>query len=178
MNAPIGESGYDPLNPPGGMNMASTTTQRFTPGQFVRAAIDDTAFYRQRPRGDGDADQLLRKNTQMKVISTAGSFVRVELDSGEVGFVPSVMVEDPDFAPIQYGEDALVDPAVTDNPGLTPPVDPNAAELPPEGTIPTVIDPDPTAVEPPVPDTPPSPPTEAAPSVEPSPPVEPELEEP
>ena len=60
--------------------------------------MDNTAFFKNRPKGDADADKLLVRGTSMKVISTADSYVKVELDSGEVGFVPSVMLEDPNAA--------------------------------------------------------------------------------
>lgn len=101
MNSPVSGSGtFDPLAPPGSMlNTVSTTSATFSPGQFVIASMDNTAFFSRRPRGDAEADKLLRRNTQMKVISSDSSYLRVELDSGEVGFVPSVMVDDPSMAP-------------------------------------------------------------------------------
>lgn len=101
MNAPLTQSGsFDPLAPAGGRTRTETSAgASFKPGQFVRAIIDNTAFFSKRPKGDADADKLLPRETQMKVISADASYVKVELDSGEVGFVPSVMVHDPN-API------------------------------------------------------------------------------
>ncbi len=150
---PMTSSDFDPLRPPGS-SLASTSSggNTFKAGQFVRASMDSTAFFKVRPEADGDADQLLSRNTTMKVISTSGSYLKVELDSGEIGFVPSIMVEDPN---------AMPNPTATTNPGefqVYPPlsnefdaplplIDP--AGLPPEGAIPTVIDPDaPPAVVP------------------------------
>ncbi len=93
---PMMDSGIDPLRQPGSNQLPRTdATSAFTAGQFVQAAIDNTAFFKNRPNGDTDADKLLKRETSMKVISISGSYVKVELDSGEVGFVPSVMVEDP-----------------------------------------------------------------------------------
>jgi len=88
----------------------------------------------------------------------------VELDTtGEVGFVPSVMVENPNARPVPP---TLPPGAIQVYPPLPgagaavplPSVDPAGA--PPEGAIPTIIDPDAPA----------SPPPAAA---EPRPPVEP-----
>ncbi len=93
----------------------------------------------------------------MKVISTGESYVKVELDSGEVGWVPTVMVEDPNAAPASQplpypganpGEYQVYPPLG----GFGAPVPPTSpAELPPEGAIPTVIDPEAPAVSEPVP---------------------------
>ncbi len=145
MTRPINSSGdFDPLRPPGsGSNHIAANAVVFSAGQFVRAILDNTAFFKTKPTGDADANKLLPRGTSMKVISTSGSFVKVELDSGEVGFVPTVMVEDPKAVP----------GASSNNPGefqVYPPVGPygaplpqvNPAEQPPGGAIPTIIDPE------------------------------------
>jgi hypothetical protein len=82
----------------------------------------------------------------MKVISTSGNYLKVELDSGEVGFVPPVMVEDTAGAnsstgtlPSNPNEIQLYPPLPSSTQPL-PPVAPG--EQPPAGAIPTVIDPD------------------------------------
>jgi hypothetical protein len=100
MTAPVSSSSFDPLTPPGSGRTISVINPAaaFVPGQFVRASMDNTAFFNRRPRGNADADRLLARNTQMKVVSVDASYVRVELDSGEVGFVPSVMLETRDSA--------------------------------------------------------------------------------
>ncbi len=146
MTGPISSGDFDPLRPPGGnvgSNVSTVTT--FKAGQFVRASMNNTAFFKNKPKGDGDADKLLTQGTSMKVISTSGSYVKVELDSGEVGFVPSVMLEDPNAAasmPLTNPGEYQVYPPM---PGTgigepLPPLDPTG--LPPDGAIPTVIDPD------------------------------------
>lgn len=98
MNGPVASGDFDPLQTPGSQiaKEDSGATQRIRPGQFVVAAIDNTAFYNQQPGSEAEADKLLSRGTSMKVISISGSLFRVELDSGEVGFVPGVMLEDPD----------------------------------------------------------------------------------
>jgi hypothetical protein len=152
MTGPISSGDFDPLRPPGGNIGKPTLTPgaTFKGGQFVRAAIDNTAFFKTRPKGDADADKLLPRGTSMKVISTSGSYTKVELDSGEVGFIPSVMLEDPSkvslvpsmpvTAPGQY---QIYPPLPGAGAGMgepLPPLDPKG--LPPDGAIPTVIDPE------------------------------------
>jgi hypothetical protein len=145
MTQPISSGDFDPLRPPGSGNANASAGPSFRAGQFVRAAMDNTAFFKNRPKGDMDADKLLTRGTSMKVISNSASYVKVELDSGEVGFVPTVMVEDPSAAasangaPVNPGEFQVYPPLGGYGEPL-PPVDP--AGLPPEGAIPTVIDPE------------------------------------
>lgn len=176
MNAPLTTSGdFDPLAPAGGVvkSGGSTSTATFKPGQFVTALIDNTAFFLKRPKGDADADKLLPRNTQMKVISADSSYVKVELDSGEVGFVPAVMVNDPN-APVPVDstgglymplpESGPVEPL----PNLVP------SNMPPDG-IPPIIDPsipppsDPGAAPVPTPPAPPADGTTPAPAPAPAP---------
>jgi hypothetical protein len=145
MTGPITTGDFDPLRPPGG-NIAKVTPENssFIAGQFVRAAMNNTAFFKSRPNGDADADKLLKQDTSMKVVSTMGSYLKVELDSGEVGYVPSVMVEDPKRAQVPIvpvgGEYPIYPPVQTGIGEPLPVIDP--ASQPPDGAIPTVIDPD------------------------------------
>ena len=161
MTGPVTNGGYNPLLPAGGGNLSTPTA--------------DTAFFQSRPKGEADADKLLKRGTSMKVISTSDSYVKVELDSGEVGFVPSVMLEDPNAAqqmPTTHPGEYQVYPPLPGS-GIGQPlpvVDP--AGLPPGGAIPTVIDPDAPAATAPVP--PVTPPTDQFSA--PVPPVEPKAE--
>lgn len=158
MNAPLSDGGFDPLRTPGSESSGGGGTQGVRPGQFVVATIDNTAFFSQRPGAEADADKLLSRGTSMKVISTSGSYYRVELDSGEVGFVPTVMVEDPDAM-----ADDLSTPFELYPPGFDVEPLPLPEDIPTE-PLPDVIEPEP-ATEPSV---------EPEPSVGPEPSVEPE----
>lgn len=90
----------------------------------------------------------------MKVISDDGSFIKAELDSGEVGFVPSVMVMGKDQEAAQYsGSEYQVYPPID---GVVPlegevPIDSDVPIVPP------IIDPDAPAELPPLPDDAPTP---------------------
>lgn len=146
MNAPMTSSSFDPLGPPGsGGASRSDYGPEFSPGQFVSAAIDNTAFYKQEPKGNEDADKLVDRGTQMKIVSVESNHLQVELDSGEVGYVPTVMVS--------TGESGTEDLIPVDGiyqvyPPLpdTGPIEPlpiiDPGGLPPEGSIPAIIDPD------------------------------------
>lgn len=142
-NRPISSGDFDPLGSPGAMRTSLDSVSGFRGGQFVRAIMDNTAFYQKRPKGDADADKLLPRGTSMKVITQTDNYVKVELDSGEIGFVPAIMVEDPNAVP---------DMSMYGNPNefqVYPPMEGFEAlpevpqgEMPPEGSIPTVIDPE------------------------------------
>lgn len=146
MNTPISSGTFDPLSAPGSQRDTTVVAgPTFTAGQFVLASMNNTAFFRKKPSGDADADKVLTKGTSMKVITTSGSYAKVELDSGDIGFVPTVMLEDPNAlppAPLPGTNEYQVYPPMpmTGVGEPLPIIDPSG--LPPEGAIPTVIDPE------------------------------------
>lgn len=144
--------------------------------------MDNTAFFKVRPKGDADPDKLLKHNTSMKVITSSESYVKVELDSGEVGFVPTVMLENPNapvVPPMTGAGQYQVYPPLPGG-GMTgvgeplPAFDPKG--LPPEGAIPTVIDPEAPSNNAPVPPVTPTTDKFPTPPPAPSPPIEPKVE--
>ena len=141
-NRPITGGDFDPLSSPGSMRSAGSVANGFRGGQFVRAIMDNTAFFSKRPSGEADADKLLPRGASMKVISQVDNYVKVELDSGEIGFVPAIMVEDPNQIPdgSLYGNpnEFQIYPPLE---GVEMPPDVLPGEMPPEGAIPTVVDP-------------------------------------
>ena len=171
-NAPLNSYGtFDPLRAPGsGTNNVDTSYgPEINPGQFVTANILNTAFYKNKPKGSEDADKLLSLGTNMKIVSDDGAYVKVELDSGEVGWVPSVMVSasGTELPPIDGAYQVY--PPLPEGGSLEPLPLLDASGQPPGGSIPTIIDPNapipvpaaPLTVDP-VPDLTPSAP-EAAP---------------
>lgn len=140
MNRPLsGDSSFDPLSIPGsGIRSEPTDTgSEFSPGQFVAASISNTAFYSKRPKGSEDADKLLAIGTNMKIISSDASYVKIELDSGEVGWVPSVMVSTASTP--TDGAYQVYPPMPAGSESTLPLLDSNGA--PPADAIPTIIDP-------------------------------------
>ncbi len=151
LNQPIdGGSETNPLNAPGSNRLKQAGgPASFTPGQFVKAVMDNAAFFSKRPSGAADADKLLKVNTPMKVIEDDGTYVKVELEGGEVGFVPSVMVFDPNApmaglpgAPgdVQPLPPAPVSPLPTGGVGDSVPII-APGEGPPIDSVPAVVDP-------------------------------------
>jgi hypothetical protein len=144
---------FDPLMAPGSGRNAQAAQTGLRPGSYVRAGMDNAAFFKKLPKGDANADRQLPINTEVKVISDDGSFAKVELASGEVGYVPSVQLADPAAVPANLSPNAIqVYPLP---PGALPPggVDPGVPSIPP------VIDPDAPVipVDPSIPDVPPVP---------------------
>ena len=137
MHSPISNGGYDPLMVPGGGVKASGAESGFRAGDHVRAMMDSTTFFKQLPKGDADADKILTRETPMKVIRVADNYLQVELDStGEVGYVPSIMVENPNAQAVDNtrspGEYQVYPPLPSRDP----------VGVPPDGAIPMVIEPD------------------------------------
>lgn len=133
---------FDPLVAPGSNRTAVSTRSGYKPGAFVRTSMDNVAFFANKPKGDASADKTLAGNTEMKVIVDDGSYVKVELNSGEVGYVPTVQVTDQSGSAsvVPSGNEIQLYPPA---PGSVPPiVDPNAPPAP------TVIDPDAPVVVP------------------------------
>lgn len=119
-------------------------------GEFVTAVMDNTGFYKERPEGEANADKLLKANTSMKVISDDGSFVKVELDTGEVGYVSTVQVMgENEGSNLPPGSEVQVWPPVDGGP--IPVADPSEAD-PDVPLVPTDIDPDAPIDEPILPD--------------------------
>lgn len=152
MTSPVSSTSFDPLRPPGtSIQPASTTgttgSSELYPGQFVSANIPNTAFYKNEPKGAQDADKLIALGTEMKIIEMNSGYVKVELDTGEVGYVPTVMVSSPDMTANPPDLLAL-DGAYQVYPPLPggDPIEPlpiiDLSGLPPDGAIPTIIDPD------------------------------------
>lgn len=92
---PIGGGSFNPLLAPGAQLVQpqdAGANYAFKAGQYVTAASNATAFFHNKPQGNAEADELLSAGTSMRVIKSEGSFVKVELDSGKVGFVAAALL--------------------------------------------------------------------------------------
>lgn len=86
---------FDPLLSPGAQLVkpeGTSANYSFKVGQYVTAASNATAFFNKKPQGNADADELLNAGTTMRVIKPDGSFIKVELDSGKVGYVAAALL--------------------------------------------------------------------------------------
>ena len=162
---PLSDNGsFDPLSGPGNQSSSSSRSSNlnassgvsFTPGQWIETSMPNSAFFKVIPKGDATADKVLQVGAPLKYISTQGSYVKVELDSGDVGYVPEIMVTDraaaaslpnipppivPDAPPIP-DEDGFVPVAPGEIPGATLPVPSPSSTVPGtpsvESTLPEV----------------------------------------
>lgn len=91
----------DPLNSPlSNVKTANTqnsgngysSSQSFSAGTWVETAMPDAGFYKKYPRFGGKPTKDLPVSTIGKVISTKKSYTKIELNSGEVGYVSSIML--------------------------------------------------------------------------------------
>lgn len=139
--ANLDSTGIDPLRPPTGNSASSDYRTELRPGAFVSAAINNTAFYLSKPNEDQAADKLLAQGTPMKIIALSGNFTKVELDSGEVGFVPTVMIStgDAGITPLD-GADGQVPVIKLDSDVPLPVLDPGS--LPPAAPAPPIATPE------------------------------------
>jgi hypothetical protein len=170
-------SDFDPLNSPGGSSAvqqgAAVVAPTYKAGQWVETAMANAAFFRSVPKGNARADKVLPAATPMKVVSTKDTYVKVELDSGEIGFVPEIMVlargagtppplpVAPDYSPVSPPVDPALGtpaPAPAPAPGVPPVVPVAPSPLPPVPPVPA-RGPEVPAPAPAVPDVPPPPPT-------------------
>lgn len=147
---------FDPLMHPGSQQVSAVNiagNYNFSAGEYVTAASNSTAFFTNKPTGNAEATELLAAGTSMRVIKTEGSFVKVELDNGKVGYVAAALLlegrqgtGETQGYPLPGGEIPLPLPtgSMPDNlsPGLAPtdldtttplpPIaPPNVGELPP-----------------------------------------------
>ncbi|MFP6867215.1 MAG: SH3 domain-containing protein, partial [Roseibacillus sp.] len=129
------------------------TEPKYTPGSYLEVTDTNAVLYRRYPRGNAQPDQNLAMGTQLKVLGEQGSYVKVETEGGQIGFVPDIMVgtrltgNELPLIPIDPSGQGPIDPS-----GLTP--------LPPLGGDPGFVAPDPevppiSVEEAPTPDSPP-----------------------
>lgn len=94
-NEPI-SSDYNPLDGPSVQRSSNVQTAgnrpSYNPGQWIETIMPNSTFFVRFPKGNATADQILPLGTPLKVVSFKDSFVKVELESGYVGYVPQIMV--------------------------------------------------------------------------------------
>jgi hypothetical protein len=184
----VSSGSFDPLVAPGSGRTPVSSRADYKPGSFVRTNMDNVAFFSKRPQGDMSAEKQLAGNTEMKVISDDGTYVKGELNSGEVGFVLSIQVTDQSSALPAVGSvnefqvyppppgGVIPLPVDGEVPTIPPVIDPTIPEVPATPDAPSLEDP---SVPPASPDATPAPAPAAPPQSTPLPPgneAEPKVE--
>jgi len=171
LNQPLsGNGNFDPLSSPGSSStgssaIAAPTSASYKPGQWVETSMPNATFFRSIPKGNARADKVLAVSTPLKVVSNKGTYVKVELDSGDVGYVPEIMVIERG----NPGEVPVTDPTtpIPEFGSVPPPVDPS--DISGDGLAPPPVVP---SIPPPVPEVPAVPDLPALPDAPPLPEVE------
>ena len=92
-------SEYNPLDGPNAPSLRNQsfrpTGPTYQPGEWVETAMPNSTFFNKIPRGNASADKVLSQGSPLKVISTKGTYLKVELEGGSVGYIPSIMVAEP-----------------------------------------------------------------------------------
>jgi hypothetical protein len=92
-NWSLSDSGFDPLSIPGSASAAiAPAAPTYKQGQWVETSMPNATFFKVFPKGSAVADKVLPVATPMKVVSSRETYLKVELDSGDVGYVPGIMV--------------------------------------------------------------------------------------
>ena len=169
---------FDPLVAPGSGRTPVASRSGYKPGSFVRTNMDNVAFFSKRPKGDVSAEKQLAGNTEMKVISDDGTYLKGELNTGEVGWVLSIQVTDQNSALPAVGSanefqvypptgDVIPLPQDGTVPPIPPVIDPTIPEVPAGPVAPDVPSLEDPSVPPAPPQSTPLPPgNEAEPQVE------------
>lgn len=148
-------SSFDPLNSPGSSSRkssGSSTRQKsavvapsspsYRTGQWVETSVNNATFFTRIPKGNARADKVLRSGTPLKVVSSKGTYVKVQLDSGDVGYVPIIMVIE---RPTGGSVPTLSGPAPAPVPefgSVPPPVDPgdlSSGAIAPVPEVPSIV---------------------------------------
>lgn len=125
---------FDPLDSPGSLRTTAPVEDAgplYQTGQFLETTMPNTAFFSRIPRPNEQPARTLASATPLRVIAMQGTYVKVELESGEIGFVPAIMVGEkpsPNEIPIV--------PVTPGNVMPQPTVGPDGATLAPEPEIP------------------------------------------
>ena len=99
----------------------------FTPGSYLQTINPSSPFFMSYPRIEDQPYKLLPDSTEVKVVSLKGSYAKVEVvRSGEVGYVPSIMLGEK-----RLSNQVPLNPTTndnTDNKQLTPDISPELVD--------------------------------------------------
>lgn len=91
--------GVNPLDPAGSTQFqesvqeSESSSLSHSPGTFLATKSSNTALFSKFPSQSDQPVKTLSLNTEVKVISSKASYTKVEVvETGEVGFVPTVLI--------------------------------------------------------------------------------------
>ena len=153
MNSQSFDPSTNPLDSPGSHRRQSAPVDagpKYTPGSWVEVTDVNASFYRRFPRGTEQPDASFAVGTPLKVVGEKGSYVKVETEGGQIGYVPAIMVADK-----SAGTQIPIVPTESLPPGPAPidPVDPGA--VPPPTLAPSIDPADDPGISAPEPEVPP-----------------------
>ncbi len=91
------DSSMNPLDSPGSQRRgaAGEDSTGYAPGSYVEVTDVNAGLYFRFPGADSQPDETLALGTPLKVLSEKGSYVKVETEAGQIGYVPAIMVNWP-----------------------------------------------------------------------------------
>lgn len=89
--------GGNALDPPGyqeskPLEIVEPTGPTYSSGQWVETSVSSAAIYERFPKTGDQPVQTLAQGTPLKVVSTQGTYAKVEMESGAIGYVPTIMI--------------------------------------------------------------------------------------
>ncbi|MGJ8654967.1 MAG: hypothetical protein ACSHX6_00845 [Akkermansiaceae bacterium] len=183
LNQPLSDTGYNPLDKPGmrssssssamgaggSQSLVNSNDHGFNNGDIVEVVIPNTALFAKVPKAGDRYKKVLNVGDSLRVIGGEKDFIQVVTESGDTGYVSSVMVVtqgfltnsgpiDPNVTAVGANETPIV-PDVAPDPVVqgigSPDAAPGIAPAPvPSITAPVPVDPDPGLIVPDVPDAP------------------------
>ena len=141
------DSSMSPLDSPGSQRRgaADEDSSGFAPGSYVEVTDVNAGLYFRFPGANRQPDETLALGTPLKVINERGSYLRVETASGQIGFVPTIMVSNSVSSQGVVVPEGTIVPATPGDPADPPSLgnpspDPggNAPFLAPEPEVPPI----------------------------------------
>ena len=124
------DSSTNPLDSPGSQRRgeAGDDGSGYVPGSYVEVIDPNAGLYLRFPDDRAQPALKLAPGTQLKVLSEKGSYVKVETEAGQIGYVPAIMVNrqsDSTLVPLEGTAVPLapVDPADPESLQPLPPAD-------------------------------------------------------
>lgn len=127
---------FNPLDAPGSRSRKASRDAgpKYAAGSWVEVMDANAMFYRKFPKANEQPDSSLRVGTPLKVVGEQGSYVKVETEGGQIGFVPAIMVADKSSA-IQV---PIVPGTAAPAPTYIDPIDPGATGFSGPAPVPTL----------------------------------------